>query len=161
MDDGVIGHHRYRHVRRVGGDASVAGAEGGKHPVGAGDRRAARAGLALVAVACRVAEIHAARPLEEIARRRRGVAQLGRGAGEDCLRQRGIALAHLRMMREIAVARSGADGQIAVGKRGDAVEAEAVDVDQAVRVLDVKLHQIDKGGAAGEKAHARALLRCG
>jgi hypothetical protein len=65
------------------------------------------------------------------------------------------------MMREIAVARGGADGQIAVRKRGDAVEAEAVDVDQAVRVLDVKLHQIDKGGAAGEKAHARTLLRGG
>ena len=78
-----------------------AGAEDGERAVAAGDRRAAGAGLALVAGHGGVAEVHAPRALQEIAGRRRHVAQLGRCAGENRLRQHGIISLHRRMVREI------------------------------------------------------------
>ena len=78
---------------------------------------AAGAGLAPVAGAGDVEEIGAARPLHHIAARRRGVAQLRRGAREQGLRDGGEAPREFGMMREIGVANERADARASVGPR--------------------------------------------
>src|SRR5581483_547507 len=88
-----------------------------------------------------------------------GIAQLRRRSGKDRLRQRRVILFDVRMMGEVTVARRGTDQQVAVVESTHRLETEPVDVDDAVRVLDVKLHQVDEGGAAGKEADAGALLR--
>ena len=89
-----------------------------------------RPGLALVAGHRGVAEIHAARPLQQVAGGRRHVAQLCRSAGEDRLRQHRIVALHGRVVGEIGVAHRGADLQPAVRRRLDLVQRQAVDVDE-------------------------------
>ena len=68
--------HGHVHVGRIGGDAVFAGPENGQPAIRAVDRRTTRAGLALVARHRRIAEIHAARPLQQIPRSRRHVSKL-------------------------------------------------------------------------------------
>src|SRR5205814_10036905 len=72
-------------VGRMRGDARVAGAENGVHARPAADRRAAAAGLALVAGGGEVPVVGAARSLQEVPSHGRDVAQLRRGACEDRL----------------------------------------------------------------------------
>ena len=64
-------------------------------------------------------------------------------------------------MRQIAVARRRADERPPFRSLANLVESEAVDVDDALGSLHAELHQIDQRRSAGEKAHARALLRGG
>ena len=75
-----------------------------------------RARLAFVAGRRRVVEISAARALQEIAARRRHVAQLLRGAGQNGAGQHRIALLDQRVIGEIGVAHQRADAQTAVGR---------------------------------------------
>ena len=103
----------------------------------AADRRAAAAGLAFVARLVGVVEIGAARALEQVARGRRLVAQLARGAGEQRAREHAIVAPHARVGGEIGVAHQRADAQAALGRRLDLVEREAVHVDQMRRRLDL------------------------
>ena len=97
----------------------------------AGDRRAAVPGSRLLHGIAGIAEVHASRPLQQIAGSRRHVANLRRCAGEDRLRKNRIILAHRRMVRKIGIANRGADLQAAVGRRFNLVERQAVDVEQA------------------------------
>ena len=90
-----------------------------------------RPGLALVARHRGVAEIHAARALEQIARGGRHVAQLRGCAGENRLRQHGVIALYGRVIREIGIANGRADLQPAVRRRFDLVERQAIDVDDA------------------------------
>src|SRR5215208_6403784 len=64
------------HIRRMRGDAVLAGAKNSVDPVDAVDRRAAAARLALVAGCGDIIEIEAARSLQQIATRGGHVAQL-------------------------------------------------------------------------------------
>ena len=105
---------RDAHIGGMRGDAGLARAEDRVDAVEAVDRRAAAAGLALVAGRGRVVEIEAARPLQEIAAGRRHVAQLLRGAGQDRARQQRIALLDQRVIGEIGVRHERADAQAAV-----------------------------------------------
>ncbi len=71
-------HHRHVHIRGIGGDAMFARPQDRQRAIGAGDCRATRARLALIAGQKRIAEIDAAGALQKIAGRRGHVAQLGR-----------------------------------------------------------------------------------
>src|SRR5438132_5641150 len=75
----------HAHVRRIGRDAVLARPEDGECPVAPADRGAACPGLPLVACHGGVAEVHAPRALEQVARRRGHVAELCRGAREKGL----------------------------------------------------------------------------
>jgi hypothetical protein len=59
---------------------------------------------------------------------------------EDCLRKRGIAAAHKRMVRQVAVACGRADELVAVCLLVDVVKSEAVDVHHATGALHTELH---------------------
>ena len=89
------------------------------------ERRAARAGLALVAGHVAVVEIEAARALQQVAAGRRLVAELAGGAREQRLRQHRIALPHPRVGGEVAVAHLRADAQAAVRRLLDPRRAAA------------------------------------
>ncbi len=112
------------------------------------DCRAAAAGLAFVARLVGVVEIRATGALEQIARGRRLVAQLTRGAREQRARKQAIVAPHTLIGGEIGVAHQRADAQPTLGRRFDLVEREAVDVDQMRRRLDLELHQVEQVGAA-------------
>src|ERR1700720_4754423 len=74
---------RHAHVGRMRRDASLAGAEDCVHAVEAFKGGATAAWLAFVARGCRVVKIIAARPLQEIAARRRHIAKLRGCARND------------------------------------------------------------------------------
>ena len=84
-DDRLQRGQRDAHVRRVDGDALLARAQDRVHAVEAVDRGAAGARFALVAGRGRVVEVVTARPLHQVAARRRHVAELRRGARQDRL----------------------------------------------------------------------------
>ena len=73
-------------------------------------------GVALVAGAGDVVEVGAARPLQQIAADRRGVAKLRRRAGQQRLGDRRKAPGESRVVREVGVADERADAHAAVGK---------------------------------------------
>lgn len=75
--------HRHGHVARMGGDACLAHAHDRMLAAESTDCRAAATGLAFVARLVGVVEIGATGALEQIARGRRLVAQLARGAREQ------------------------------------------------------------------------------
>ena len=85
-------------------------------------RRAAAAGLALVAGLVGVVEVRAARALQQVAGGRRLVAQLARGAGEQRARQHAVVAPHALVGGEIGVAHQRADAQPALRRRLDLVE---------------------------------------
>ena len=119
----------------MGGDAGVARRRSTaswrlKPPM----RRAAAAGLALVAGLGGVVEIRAARALQQVAGRGRLVAQLAGGAGEQRPRQHAVVAPHARVGREVGVAHQRADAQAALRRRLDRVERQAVDVDRCAGV---------------------------
>jgi len=161
VNDRLQRGERHVHVGRVGGDARLAGAEDGQRAVVAFDGRATRARLALVAGHGVVAEVHAAGALQEVAAGGGHVAQLRRGAGEQRLRQHPVAARDGRMVGEVGVANQRADLQAAVGELLHLVERKPVDVDDQLGALDVELHEVEQGGAAGDEANRRALLRRG
>src|ERR1700681_2489570 len=78
MNGGFERGHCHVHVRRIRSNAMFARAEDSQTPICSSDRRATRAGLALVAWHIGSAEIHAPRPLQQIASSRRHVAKLRR-----------------------------------------------------------------------------------
>ena len=155
LDRRVEHAHRHRHVARMGGDAGLAAADHGVLAAVAADRRAAAARDALVARLVGVVEVGAARALQQVARGRRHVAQLAGGAGQQRAREHAVVAPDARIGGEIGVADQRADAQAAVRRRLDLVEAEAVDVDQVRRRLDLELHQIEQVGAAGDELRAR------
>ena len=95
------------------------------HAVDALDRRAAAAGLALVAGRRGVVEIVAARPLQQVAAGRCHVAQLLRGARQDRAGEQRIALLDQRMVGEIGIRHERADAQAAVRRLLDRRRAAA------------------------------------
>src|SRR5205814_4496328 len=110
-----------------------AGPEDGQRTVAAGDGWTAGPGLALVTGHRGVAEISAARSLQQIARSRCHVAELGRRSRENGLREHGIISPHRRVVREIRVANGGADLQSAVTGCLDLVEGQAINVEEPRR----------------------------
>ena len=134
---GIERGERHAHVGRMRGDAVFAGAEDGVNAVDAADRRAARAGLALVAGRHGVIEIGAARTLHQIAAGRSHVAQLLRGAGQYRACDQRVTLLDQRVIGEVGVRHQRADAQAAVGGRFDGLERQPRDVDQPGRALDI------------------------
>ena len=108
------------------------------------------AGRTLVAGEGLVIEIITARPLEQIAPRRRLVAQLPRSARQQRLGQQRITLPHDPVRGEIGVADLRADPEPAVALL-DRVEAEPRDIDQHRRRLDLQLHQVEQVRAPGDE----------
>ena len=79
-------------------------AENRQAAIHAGDRGATGARLALVARHRGVAEIHAARALQQIAGSRRHVAKLHRRAAQDRFGKNGVVLANERVTRQVRIA---------------------------------------------------------
>ncbi len=101
--------HGHIHVGRICRDAVFARAENGQTAIHAVDRRTTGAGLALVARHRRVAEIHAARPLQQVAGSRRHVSNLHRRAAQDRFGKNSVVFAHQRVLGEVGVANDRAD----------------------------------------------------
>jgi hypothetical protein len=138
-------------------DAAVARAEDRVHPVEAADCSAPATRFAFVAWGCDVVEVSATRALKQIAADRRHVAQLLRGAGQQCTGQHGIALPHQRVIGEIRVAHQRADAEPAIGSVLNLVEGKPGDIDQLRWPLDVHLHKIDQIRAPGDELCAWAV----
>ena len=138
-------------------NAVVAGAQDRVRAIEAVHCSASRARRALVAaVAARracvgLAEVRAARALQQVAAGGRHVAELRRCAGKERLRQYCVGFLHIRIPGEIRVAHHGADAEAAIGQLLDLVEREQVDIDQGLRRLHIQLHQVDQRGAAGDE----------
>ena len=146
------------HVRRVRGDATLARADDRVDAVEAVSRRTARAGMALVAcLERRVVEVVAAGALQQIAADGRHVAQLGRRAGQQCLGQQRVAVAHGAVVGQGGVAHHRADAQTAVGQGGDSRQWQPADVDQVTRRFNATLHQIEQVRAAADEGASRRL----
>ena len=135
----------------MGRDAGLAHAHHRMLAAEAADGRAAAAGLAFVAGLVGVVEIGATGALEQVARGRRLVAQLARGAREQRAREQAIVAPHAGIGGEIGVAHQRADAQPSLGGRFDLVERQPVDVDQMRWCLDLELHQVEQVGAAGNE----------
>ncbi len=146
VDDGVERQQRDAHVRGVRGDALVARAEHGVHPVVTVEGAAARAGRALVAGRGRIAKVVAARALQQVATHGRHVAQLRARAREQRLGQQGVARDDVGVPGQIAVPHHGADVQPVV-RDLDLPERQRVDVDELRRLEHVELHEIEQRGA--------------
>ena len=116
----------------------------------------ARTGIALIAGTCDVIEVSAARPLQEIAADRGGVAKLRGRSGQQRLGDRRKASGKTPIVREVGVADQRADPDAAVGKVLDTIEVRKMaDVDQPVRAADAALHQVQKVGPSGQIGGAR------
>ena len=119
------------------------------------ERGAAAPGVALVAGGDPVAQVRAARALEQVAAHRGHVAQLLGGAEVQRLGDRREALDHPRLAGDVAHARERADAQTAVGERLDARERQVVDVDEVIVVGDAGADEVDLGRPAGQERAAR------
>src|SRR5579884_3817152 len=161
VDRGFERHHRYGHVRRMGGDTVLARAQNGVDAVEAVYRRATGARFALVALVIRVTKVIAASALQQIAARRGHVSQLRRGPGKQRFRKHRIALLYLGVPGKVAVAHQCTNPQAAIGGGFDAVERKAVDVNDRSRSFHVQLHQVYEGGTAGNKPRLLACNRDG
>ena len=146
--------HGHRHVARVCGDAGLARSDHRVLPVDAANGGAAAARLAFVALLVGVVEVGAAGALKQIARRRRLVAELPRGAREQGPREQAIIAPHALIRGEIGVADQGADAEAAFRRRFDLVEVEAVHVDQMRGCLDLEFHQVEQVRPAGDEHRA-------
>ena len=160
-------HHGFQrgerdaHVGRMRGDARVAGAENGVHARPAADRRAAAAGLALVAGGGEVPVVGAARSLQEVPSHGRDVAQLRRGACEDRLCEHRQALLDPGMLGDLGVRRHRVDAH-AVLLDVDLAQVQPAHVHHVERLQHLDLHQIDERSAPGEECRVgpRAALHC-
>ena len=156
LDHGVERDQRDAEVRRVRRDAALAPPDDGVKPVLAAAGVAARAGLALIAGAGDIVEVGAARPLQEIAADRGGVAKLRGRSGQQRLGDRRKAPGESPVVGEVSVAHERADPHAAVGKVLDAVEAgKMADVHKPARAGHAALHQVQKVGAGRQIGGAR------
>jgi hypothetical protein len=151
---GIENGHRHTHVGWMGRDAVVTHAEHGVAAVEAVERLASGSGLSAVARRVHVAEIGAARPLEDVAGDRRHVADLRGRAREDGLRQHRVAVTHNRVPRQLTV-RHGRAHDNRVIRHVDARQAETPDIHNGDGRQHVDLHQIDKGRPASKKHRVR------
>ncbi len=164
MDDRVERDERHGKIAGIGCDAGLAGAE---HRVVAGDaveRGAAAAGRAFVAGGedRGIAEIGAARPLQQVAADRRHVADLCRGALRERLRDRRKMLAHRRIVGDGAHLRECAD-RGAAGIDRDGVEvAQMGDVDDLIGRDHAALGEVEQGRSARQQhgIGERGCLAC-
>ena len=101
--------HGDGHVGRVRGDAVLGPAEDGVDAVDPAERAAAGAGRPLVAGHGRVGEVVAPGALEEVAARRRLVAQLARRARQEGAGEDGVVAAHRPVGREVGIGHERAD----------------------------------------------------
>ena len=91
-----------------------------------------------------IAEIPAARPLEQVPAERRHVADLRRRDFHRCLRQQRVSLLDDRILREPGDRDQRADLRAFLGVVLDVIQVlDLVDVDQARRLKEVFLHQVD------------------
>ena len=105
-------HHGDCHIRRMGCDALVAGAENGMGAIMAADRSASRTGRALVALGKgKIAEIRTPGTLQQIAAGSGHVAELGRCAGEQCLREHRIVAQDVGVVGQLGIAHHCADAE--------------------------------------------------
>ena len=151
-DDRLQRGQRHAHVRRVGGDAVLARAQDRVHAVEAVDRGTAGPRLALVAGRGRVVEVGAARPLHQVAARRRHVAELRRGARQDGLRQQRVAPLDLRVVGDVRVRHERAESAARRPSAGR-ISARGRRLMSISRLgpLDVLLHQVEQVRAAGDE----------
>ena len=118
VDLGIEGDERDRPVAGIDGDAGLASAQQRMPAVDAVLRRAAAAGLALVAGEwLAAAEIGAAGALQQIAADGRHVAQLLRRRPPQRFRQRRIFRNEASIGRHVAHPRQGAEGQLSTIRR--------------------------------------------
>ena len=151
MHHGLERGQRHAHVGGMRRDAGLAGAEDRVHAIEPLNGRAAAARLALIAGRRGVVEIQASRPLQQVAAGRRHVAQLRGGAGENRARKQRIALLDKRMPGEIGVRHQRADPQAPAFGFLHPVERQPRNIDQPGRTFDIRLHQVDQVGAAGDE----------
>jgi hypothetical protein len=151
---GVEQLHGHRHVARVGCYAGLALADDRVAACIAADGRAAAARIAFVAGLVGIVEIRAAGALQQVAGSGRLVAQLGRGACHESARKHRVVAPYPHVGGQIGIAHQGADAQSAIRCRLDLVQAQAVDVDQVRRRLDLEFHEVEQVGAAGDEARA-------
>ena len=109
MNRGLQRREGDAHVGRVRGDAVIARAEDREHAIVASDRRTTAAGLAFIARHRRIAEVNAPRSLQQVAGRRRHVANLGGRARQNGLRQHRIVALDCWIVRERRIANHGAN----------------------------------------------------
>ncbi len=142
-------------VAGMGSDACVARAEHGVAAVDPLQRRAAAAGLTLVARRRDVAEVAAPGALQQVAADARHVAQLGRRAQLQRLRDHRVVLPHGGIGGYVAHPFERTDVQPLV-VQGDAAQREPVDVHDVVGGHHLELHQVDQGGTAGQEGGVRS-----
>src|SRR6266851_2730990 len=145
-------------VGGVGGDAVLAGAEDGERAIVTADRRASTPGFTLVTGVSGIAEVNAAGSLQKVAASGGHVTQLRRGAGEEGLREHGIVPLDGGVKSNVGVTGKRADDESAGWSGFDFVEGKAVDVDDLPGPLDIKFHEVDERGAAGDEADFSTLL---
>ena len=108
----------------------------------------------------RVAEVPAARPLQQVAADRGHVPQLRRGGDGGRLGQGGVARLEQRGSLDLGQRGQRAQGDAAGAVRVDpgGEPCQALDVDQPVRGGEVGLHQGEQVGAAGQGAGPAVFL---
>src|SRR5918994_6482951 len=127
----------------------LARAQDRMNAVDAGNSRTASSRLALVARRRRIVKIVAARALEKVATYCGGVAELWRGARQDCARKERAAALHIWIISGIGVGHESTDPQTAICSLLDDSQRQTGDIDEPRRALDIVFHQIQKVGAAG------------
>jgi hypothetical protein len=121
VHDGVERHERNAQIGGVHSDAVLARPEDRVHPCCAGDRRAARPRRPLVARTYRrVAEVAAARALQEVPADRRHVAQLDRGTRQQRVTDEQHPLGHRRGGGQLLHRRQRPDQQRVIAARDPA-----------------------------------------
>ncbi len=151
MDRRVQQRERHAHIGWMRRDTGIAGAENRVHSIVAVDGGAAAARLAFVAGCRRVVKVVAARALQQVATRRRHIAQLLRSTSHDRAGENRIALLHQRVIGEVGVPYERTDAQTTARGVFHLLERQARDVDDFRRLFDMHLHQIDQIGAAGDE----------
>jgi len=127
--------HDVRRVHRIAGPA----AEDGVVAVLALARRAVLAAFE-PAVDAGIAEVPAARPLQEIAAERREIADLQRGGERGGLGERGVPFAHQRMLLDFGECRERADLE-PLRLRFDAARQQRLHVDEPLGRRQVGLEE--------------------
>ena len=89
--------------------------------------------------------------MQEIAAGRGHVAQLRRGAGENCAAKERITRRDLRVIGEIAVGYERTDAQAAVLSILDSVERQMRDVNEPRGPRHILFHEVDNVGAPGNE----------
>src|SRR5207249_10891288 len=96
-------------------------------------------------------EVPAARALIDVAADASLVADLRRTDGARRLHQRGIKLAHLRMIREVRNLDRGPDLHAAIGRGDDSRVERVLDVDDAIGLVEMILQAGQQVLAAAER----------